>query len=114
MGWIGVDLDSTLAMDPNPGGELIGPPIDRMVLRVKHWITKGITVKICTARAAKSSHYNERDRAIEMKAIEDWCLLHIGVVLPITNEKDYQMIELWDDRAVQVIPNTGKRADGNL
>lgn len=114
MGWIGVDLDGTLSLYPNNSKELIGPPIDRMVLRVKHWITKGITVKICTARAAKSSHYNERDRAIEMKAIEDWCLLHIGVVLPITNEKDYQMIELWDDRAVQVIPNTGKRADGNL
>ena len=32
--------------------------------------------------------------------------------IPITWEKDYQMEELWDDRCVQVIPNTGIRADG--
>lgn len=25
---------------------------------------------------------------------------------------DFAMVELWDDRCVQVIPNTGKRADG--
>ena len=28
--------------------------------------------------------------------------------LEITNAKDMDMIELWDDRCVQVIPNTGK------
>jgi hypothetical protein len=28
-------------------------------------------------------------------------------VLPITNVKDYGMYELWDDRAKQVVPNTG-------
>jgi hypothetical protein len=28
------------------------------------------------------------------------------------SKKDYAMHELWDDRAVQVIPNTGVRADG--
>jgi hypothetical protein len=27
--------------------------------------------------------------------------------LEVTNAKDMDMIELWDDRAVQVIPNTG-------
>ncbi len=32
---------------------------------------------------------------------------HIGKELEITNVKDFGMIELWDDRAVQVIPNTG-------
>lgn len=114
MGWIGVDLDGTLTYHPHDTGDLIGPPIQRMVLRVQYWIKQGITVKIVTARAAKSSHVNEICRRIELKAIEDWCLLHIGTVLPITNEKDFQMLELWDDRAVQVIPNTGKRADGNL
>jgi len=30
----------------------------------------------------------------------------------ITHAKDHKMIELWDDRVVQVIPNTGERADG--
>jgi len=27
-------------------------------------------------------------------------------------EKDLNMIELWDDRAIQLIKNTGQRADG--
>ena len=35
-----------------------------------------------------------------------------GEVLPVTNCKDFGMIELWDDRAVQVVFNTGIRADG--
>lgn len=40
--------------------------------------------------------------------IENWCLKHIGKKLPVTNIKDFGMIELWDDRAVQVVPNTGE------
>ena len=43
--------------------------------------------------------------------IKEWCLKHIGQKLEVTNVKDFGMIELWDDRAVQVIPNTGRRAD---
>jgi len=45
-------------------------------------------------------------------AIAAWCKLHIGQVLPLTCTKDYGMIELWDDRAVQVEMNTGRRMDG--
>ena len=32
--------------------------------------------------------------------------------LEITNVKDFYMIELWDDRVVQVVPNSGQRVDG--
>jgi hypothetical protein len=46
------------------------------------------------------------------RAIQEWCLKNVGIVLPITNQKDYAMTELWDDRAVQVVQNTGERADG--
>jgi hypothetical protein len=53
-----------------------------------------------------------RDVAAVRAHIEMWCLRHIGVVLPITNQKDYGMIELWDDRCVQVITNTGRRVGG--
>jgi hypothetical protein len=28
--------------------------------------------------------------------------------LPVTCEKDMAMVEFWDDKAVQVIPNTGE------
>lgn len=39
--------------------------------------------------------------------IEDWCARHLGVVLPITATKDFHMRVLYDDRAIQVISNTG-------
>jgi hypothetical protein len=45
-------------------------------------------------------------------AIDAWCLEHLGRTLEVTAIKDYGMLQLWDDRCVQVIPNTGRRADG--
>ena len=103
-GWIGVDLDGTLAHYDGWRGEAhIGAPIPAMVERVRRWLAQGREVRIFTARV---SHPDQVDAAVE--AIEAWCLEHIGVVLPITNAKDYEMIELWDDRAVQVVMNTGE------
>lgn len=104
-GWIGVDLDGTLAhYDEWRGVEHIGEPIALMVTRVKQWLNEGKEVRIFTARIAMND--------LAMPFILDWCINHLGVKLPVTFEKDYAMTELWDDRAVQVIPNTGLRADG--
>lgn len=101
--WIAVDLDGTLAMDgPWQGFDHIGAPIPAMVERVRAWLAEGLVVKIFTARFA--AHGIEND---VVTPIEKWCLAHIGQVLPITNAKDGAMIALWDDRAVQVIQNTG-------
>jgi len=106
-GWIGVDLDGTLAeYDGWQGADHIGKPIPRMVERVQKWVAKGKEVKIFTARVALDEDGSVADK------IKAWCKEHLGFELEVTNEKDYGMIELWDDRAVQVIPNTGKRADG--
>ncbi len=103
MGWIGVDLDGTLAHYVTWEGELvIGKPITPMVARVKLWRKAGKEVRIFTARISA----NRNPRAVR-KAIEAWCKEHIGEVLPITNVKDYAMLELWDDRAVQVHLNRG-------
>ncbi len=103
-GWIGVDLDGTLAHYEGWQGEThIGAPISAMVERVKRWLGKGYEVRIFTARV---SHPDQAAAAAD--AIKAWCLDHIGVALPITNVKDYAMIELWDDRAVQVVRNTGE------
>lgn len=102
-GWIGVDLDGTLAHYEGWNGGDIGKPIPAMVARVKAWLAAGISVRIVTARVSVplvGTH----------AAIEAWCVEHIGVALPVTCSKDYAMIELWDDRAVQVIPNTGEPA----
>lgn len=106
-GWIGVDLDGTLAEYKGwRGPGHIGAPVRRMRLRVISWLNgnhpSGSTdVRIFTAR--KEDSYD---------AIRRWCRRHLGQELPITNQKDFAMIEIWDDRAVQVIENTGRRADG--
>ena len=103
-GWIGVDLDGTLAKyDGWQGADSIGKPVTAMLQRVLCWLSQGIEVKIFTARV--SSHNPSKE--ISQKAIDAWCLEYIGKILPVTAEKDYGMIELWDDRCVQVIPNEG-------
>lgn len=99
-GWIGVDLDGTLAhYEGWVSDDHIGDPIPLMLERVKAWLAAGKDVRIFTARA------NTGDDAIA--TINRWCIQHVGKVLPVTATKDYGMIELWDDRCVQIIPNTG-------
>jgi hypothetical protein len=104
-GWIGIDLDGTLAEYHGWVHELhIGNPIPAMVERIKSWLAEGKAVKIFTARIAPM---NGRDMSEVARAIELWCEEHIGQVLPIVYWKDHNMIELWDDRCVQVQRNTG-------
>lgn len=99
-GWIGVDLDSTLAhYDEWQGIEHIGEPIPAMLNRVINWLDQGKDVRIFTARA---------DNAEAIPYINAWCKKHLGKVLPVTNVKDSSMIELWDDRAIKVEKNTGQ------
>lgn len=108
-GWIGVDLDGTLAhYDKWRGIDHIGEPIVPMVDRVKEWISNGREVKIFTARMhGHGMPLIGGGVSDVLTPIQEWCEKHIGRALPVTNVKDFGMIELWDDRAVQVIPNTG-------
>lgn len=106
-GWIGVDLDGTLAKYNGWNNGEIGEPVPLMVKRVKSWITEGVIVKIFTARVSI-----EEDKDLVVEKIQDWTQKHIGERLEVTNQKDYSMVELWDDRAIQVIPNKGIRVDG--
>lgn len=109
-GWIGVDLDGTLAhYDGWKGIEHVGKPIPAMLERVRAWLAAGRTVKIFTARVSVPS----RDRGEVIGHIHAWCAEHGLPALDVTHEKDFGMIELWDDRCVQVVPNTGRRADGS-
>lgn len=108
-GWIGVDLDGTLAhYDGWKGFDHIGDPVPLMLARVKQWISDSRDVRIVTARV---SHDGSAERMVEAQmatmCIMDWCLTHLGTVLPVTCTKDYAMVELWDDRAVRVVANTG-------
>ncbi len=111
--WIGVDLDGTLAHHERWLHELyIGHPIPPMVERVRAWLARGWTVKILTARVGTNPGLRTLPLEVVRAAIADWTEEHIGTRLEVTSEKDYAMVELWDDRAIQVIPNTGARADG--
>ena len=99
-GWIGVDLDGTLAFhDANSPMVRIGAPVPLMVKRVKGMIEKGYRIKIFTARAQDSE---------QILLIRKWLKKNDLPALEITNIKDYNMIKLFDDRAVQVERNTGK------
>jgi hypothetical protein len=103
--WIGVDLDGTLARDVgNVGWDKIGSPIQPMMTRIKKWLAKGQTVKIFTARASSPR---------QVTAIKQWLAKHGLPDLEVTNVKDLRMIQLWDDRCVQVTTNLGEPINEN-
>jgi hypothetical protein len=102
-GWHGVDLDGTLAHDTGwHGPDHIGPPVPEMMDRVKAWLLNNECVKIMTARAGNPG---------ELAAVREWLAKNGLPELEITDRKDKDMIDLWDDRAVEVIPNTGRPAN---
>lgn len=115
-GWIGVDLDGTLAFYDGWKDGTIGAPIGPMVDRVRHWLRQDIEVRIFTARVGHIGDCGPRcaecERIIrEARAIGAWCEEHIGQPLIVTNAKDFAMVQLWDDRCTQVEPNTGRTAE---
>lgn len=103
--WVGVDLDGTLAFHDSENWDpmKVGQPIPNMMAQVKRLIAKGIRVKIFTARAAHPEL---------IPPIQEWLEKNGLGKLEVTNVKDFKMIQLYDDRAVQIIENTGLRADG--
>ena len=130
-GWIGFDLDGTLAKyDKWEGVDHIGEPIGPMVDLIKKLHADGKKVKILTARVApraepetKPNPYLENHWCIEnpdsmpwatkqtkwtaLEFIQDWCYRWLKFVPEIVHQKDHLMLELYDDRCKQVEPNTG-------
>lgn len=101
-GWIGVDLDGTLAVYHTGSGlGEIGAPIPAMLARVKKWVAEGQEVRIVTARA-------DPDFPEQEVMIREWCIAQGLPSLAVTVSKDFRMIALYDDRAVQVEANTGR------
>lgn len=112
-GWIGVDLDGTLAewTDGHFTAGKIGDPVPLMADRVRAWLAAGEEIRIFTARVShtdQSPDEVERNRTI----IEMWTEKHFGVKLKVTCQKDYLMKALWDDVCIQIEKNTGRRVDG--
>lgn len=101
--WIGVDLDQTLAFyDEWRGVDHVGEPIPEMLKMVKGLLELGETVKIFTARATMG------DQAI--LRVQEW-LESVGLPrLEVTAVKDGLMEVCYDDRARQIVSNTGELA----
>lgn len=101
--WIGVDLDGTLAHHDGKAGSPIGRPLKPMLEKVKEWLEEGLEVRIFTARA---------DSTLERQKIKKWLESQGLPDLKITNKKDWEMSELWDDRAIRVEQNKGIPCSG--
>lgn len=104
-GWVGIDLDGTLAKYAGWNGGKIGEPVPAMVELAKKLLKLGWEVRIFTARM---SDPDRREQAKQVEAIGAWCEEHIGQRLKVTNVKDFSMVCLYDDRCVQVEKNTGR------
>lgn len=66
-------------------------------------------VRIFTARVSHADHEQARFH------IRKWLVKHFGDFgseMEITCVKAADVVEIWDDRAVQVEKNTGRRVDG--
>lgn len=122
-GWIGVDLDGTLAhYDGWRGLDHIGEPVPAMVERVKAWLEEGRDVRIFTARIAPRGEDSLVKSGVTLESIKArageyieatvpimaWCVKVFGRPLKLVYKKDMFMAELWDDRCVCVERNTGR------
>lgn len=105
-GWIGFDLDGTLAahVREGQGPYEIGPPIPEMVDRLRRLLDKGYDCRILTARVALI-YANCGEQHAEVRR---WVFEHIGRWIPVQPNKDGHMWVLFDDRAVAVERNTGR------
>lgn len=105
-GWIGVDLDGTLAEHVRDM-ETIGKPVESMLARVKQWLTDGKRVRIFSARFCfPDSQWDQKQK----KLLSSWCMEH-GLPSSLANSatatKDPQCIAIYDDRAVAIQRDTG-------
>jgi len=122
-GWYGCDLDGCLAFyDHWRGPTHVGPPVPKMVERIKKHLAAGDEVRIMTARVYPLPFIrpdddrrlfvgaNDREASANASAIAilEWCEQHLGRRLAITCQKDYGLILLYDDRCRQVEANTGR------
>lgn len=113
-GTIAVDLDGTLAhYDKWVAWDSIGPVIEPMKQRILQWIADGFEVVIFTARVGyphdkcfvTGRHFTSVD---VVRVVQDWLEENGLPRLVVTATKNNTMREIWDDRAIQVIRNTGR------
>jgi hypothetical protein len=127
-GWYGWDFDRTLVKyDRWRGADHYGENIQAAVDALIQHLDKGDNVKIFTARIhpiLSVSLYSQMSVASgtstgeflvgqeAVRAVQRWCMSNLGHPLEITCVKDARCIAIYDDIAIQVVPNEGRRADG--
>lgn len=119
------------------GIDHIGEPVKPMVELVKRMHDEGKVVKIMTARVAPRENLERRFNPYRSRPeyargegpvddergvlwafynlkewvardfIADWCQHYLGFIPEIVYQKDHLMLELYDDRVKQVVPNEG-------
>ena len=98
-GWIGIDLDGTLATYQRwEGSDHFGDVLEPMKIRIQQWLDNQIEVRIFTARASQEKN---------IAPLQAWLVEQGLGELAVTNTKDYDLLQIWDDRAVEVEANTG-------
>ena len=102
---LAVDLDGTLAEYHGwQGINHIGKVIPKMRDRVLAWQAKGITIVVFTARVSGD---DAEEVIMATKFISNWIIANGMAAMEITCIKKKQFKQIWDDRAIQIIPNTG-------
>lgn len=75
---------------------------------VKRWLSEGRDVRIFTARRYTGGSLKKlQESALDVIAIEDWCIRHLGLTLPIVNQKNMSTDAIFDDIAFGVKTNNG-------
>jgi len=98
-----IDFDGTIAYyDPNGNSGDIGEPIPGMLDKINNWIKQGIKIKIFTGRANIPE---------SIKPMKLWLKLNGFPELEITNTKGIDHDLILDDKAREVIFNTGVICD---
>ena len=107
--WYGFDIDGTIADNSAHtfGMGKIGKPVKPMCDLMKKLHAEGRRVKICTARLSDVGSDPSSQQAVK-EHIWKWCDENLGFRPEITDRKDYEMECLYDDRAKQVVRNTGE------
>lgn len=105
--WLAVDLDGTLAKyDGWKGEDHIGELIEPMAEKIMQRHNEGWRIAIFTARV---SSLNDEENSVAEKVIWNWLNSNKMdmYISGITATKHKHFREFWDDRAFNVIPNTG-------
>ena len=107
--WYGFDVDGTIADNSAHtfGMGEIGKPIMPMCDLMRKLHAEGRRVKIFTARLSDVGGDHSSQQAVK-EHIWKWCDENLGFRPEITDRKDYKMECLYDDRAKQVVRNTGE------